>query len=263
MIMRARVRFIPLGVALFLLAACQQATEPAVAMDLAGTGWILSSLGGAPPLADTAVTLEFGTDGTVAGSDGCNRFTTSYTQDGAALTITQPAASTMMACAEPVMDQAAASQEALAAAETFSATGQELILVDGDGNELAAFTVVSQELGGSSWIVTMYNNGREAVVGVIDGPELTASFGDDGEISGTAGCNSYVASYDADADAGTIAIGEIGLTDMACEEPEGIMAQEQEFLAALAMAATYRIQGNTLELRTADDALAVIMQRTQ
>ena len=50
---------------------------------------------------------------------------------------------------------------------------------------------------------------------------------------------------------------------MACEEPEGIMAQEQAFLAALAMATTYRVQGNTLDLRTADDALAVMMQRAQ
>jgi heat shock protein HslJ len=209
------------------------------------------------------VTLGFGTDGTVAGSDGCNRFTTSYTQDGAALTITQPAASTMMACEEPVMSQAAAFQEALAATETISATEQELVLLDGDGNELAGFTVVSQELSGTSWIVTNYNNGREAVVGVIDGTEMTVSFGEGGELSGTAGCNNYFAAYEADAEAGTITIHEIGLTDMACEGPEGIMAQEQEYLAALATAATYRVEGNTLELRTASDALAVMMQRAQ
>ncbi len=50
---------------------------------------------------------------------------------------------------------------------------------------------------------------------------------------------------------------------MACAEPEGIMEQEQEFLAALATAATYRIQGNMLEMRTADDALAMMMQLAQ
>jgi heat shock protein HslJ len=132
--------------------------------------------------------------------------------------------------------------------------------MDGDGNEVATFAAASQELSGTSWIVTNYNNGREAVVGVITGTEITASFAEDGQVSGTAGCNSYFASYEADPAAGTITIGDVGSTMMACAEPEGIMEQEQEYLAALATAATYRIQGNTLEMRTADDALAVIMQ---
>lgn len=261
--MKTTMRITLFTLTLLLLAACQPASAPASSIDLAGSSWMASSLGGDPPLAGTVVSLEFGADGTVAGSDGCNRFTTTYTQDGADLTIEQPAASTLMACDEPVMSQAAAFQEALATVESVSATEQELVLMDGDGNELAAFTVVSQELGGTSWIVTNYNNGREAVVGVIDGAELTAIFGDDGQLSGTAGCNNYFAAYEADAATGTITIGQSGSAMMACEEPEGIMAQEQAFLAALATAATYRVQGNTLELRTADDALAVMMQRTQ
>jgi heat shock protein HslJ len=261
--MKTTIYITLLAVALLLSAACQPAADSAASIDLAGTNWILSSLGGQPPLADTAMTLEFGDDGTVTGSDGCNRFNTTYTQNGAELTVAQPAASTMIACDEPVTAQASAFQQALATVETFAATEQELVLVDGDGNELAAFTVVSQALGGTSWRVTNYNNGNEAVVGVIDGTELTVSFGDDGQVNGTAGCNNFFAAYEAEAEAGTIAISEIGSAMMACEEPEGIMAQEQAFLAALTTAATYRIQGNTLELRTADDALAVMMQRAQ
>lgn len=250
-----------LAMTLLLSTACQSTADPAATIDLAGTSWILSSLDGAPPLADTAVFVEFGADGTVAGSDGCNRFNTTYTQDGAGLTITQPGASTMIACDEPLTSQAAAFGEALAGAETFSATEQELVLLDGDGNELAAFTAVSQELSGTSWIVTSYNNGREAVVGVISGTEMTTSFGENGELSGTAGCNNYFATYATDAAAGTITIDQIGLTDMACEGPEGIMEQEQAFLTALPTAATYRVQGNTLELRTADDQIAVLANR--
>ena len=37
----------------------------------------------------------------------------------------------------------------------------------------------------------------------------------------------------------------------ACSEPEGIMEQEQQYLAALQTAATYRIEGERLEMRTA------------
>jgi heat shock protein HslJ len=168
-----------------------------------------------------------------------------------------------MACEESVMDQATAYQEALAAAATFLATAEELVLMDGGGNEVATFAAASQELSGTAWIVLNYNNGREAVVGVIPDTEITANFGEDGQVSGLAGCNNYFASYEAAAEAGTISIGEAGSTMMACAEPEGIMEQEAEFLAALATAATYSIQGNTLEMRTADDALALIMQLAQ
>ena len=39
------------------------------------------------------------------------------------------------------------------------------------------------------------------------------------------------------------------------------MEQETQYLAALQSAATYQIEGNVLELRTKDDALAAILQK--
>jgi heat shock protein HslJ len=48
---------------------------------------------------------------------------------------------------------------------------------------------------------------------------------------------------------------------MYCAEPEGIMDQEAQFLAALKSAATFRIDGNTLEMRSAAGAIAVIATR--
>ncbi len=63
--MKTTVRITLLAVTLFLLVACQQAAEPAATVDLAGTNWILSSLNGELPLAGTAVTLQFGTDGSI------------------------------------------------------------------------------------------------------------------------------------------------------------------------------------------------------
>jgi heat shock protein HslJ len=41
-----------------------------------------------------------------------------------------------------------------------------------------------------------------------------------------------------------------------CSEPEGIMEQETEYLAALETAATYNIEGERLQLRTAEGSLA-------
>ena len=48
---------------------------------------------------------------------------------------------------------------------------------------------------------------------------------------------------------------------MFCVEPQGIMEQEDQFLAALASAATYRVDGNLLEIRTTGDAIAVSLTK--
>jgi heat shock protein HslJ len=48
---------------------------------------------------------------------------------------------------------------------------------------------------------------------------------------------------------------------MMCEDPQGVMEQESQFLAALQSAGTYLIEGDVLELRTKDDALAALFNR--
>ena len=95
---------------------------------LAGTGWTLATLNGEAPLADTEVTVNFGEDGRLSGSDGCNRFSTSYTVDGDSITIAPSGASTMMACPEPVMKQAQAFMTALGSAATYAVDGASLTL---------------------------------------------------------------------------------------------------------------------------------------
>ncbi len=261
-----------------LLAACQPAAtpapeptavpEPTVAeppaapapgFELAGTNWVLSTLSGNAPLEGTTLTLRFGADGSASGSDGCNRFMTAFTQDGANLTF-DPAAGTMMMCPEPagVMEQAAAYTAALAQTTTFTANERQLALLAGN-QILATFVADVQDLSGSEWNVTMFNNGREAVVGVIEGTEITASFGANDELSGSAGCNQYVGSYTVDGNA--IQIGQLGSTMRFCAEPEGVMEQEQAFLAALQSAATFSVEGDALEMRTAGDAIAVMATR--
>ena len=102
----------------------------------------------------------------------------------------------------------------------------------------------------SNWTVIGYNNGRGGVVSVIIGTELTAAFGADGIVTGSAGCNNYSAGYEVDDS--NISIGLPISTMMACAEPEGIMEQEQEYLTALGTAATYQITGDRMEMRTAE-----------
>ena len=226
--------------------------------DLAGTGWVLSSLNGEIPVYGTAVTLQFGTDGTASGTDGCNQFSLGYTQDGSSLSFDPAGPSTMMACEEPVMTQATDFMAALAATDGFTISADSLTLLSG-GQAVATFVAQPTNLVDTAWDVVSYNNGREAVVGLIGGTEITAYFGLEGDLSGSGGCNQYVTSFTASD--GSIEIGQVGATMRFCAEPAGIMEQESEFLAALESAATYSIQANVLQMRTADDQLAVIMTR--
>jgi heat shock protein HslJ len=227
---------------------------------LAGTSWTLATLNGEAPLADTEATLSFGEDGRVSGSDGCNRFSTSYTVDGDSITIAPSGASTMMACPEPVMTQAQAFAAALGSAATYAVDGASLTLNDSAGTAVATFDAVSTDLAGTSWTVNSYNNGRQAVVGVLADTTLTILFGESGQISGAGGCNNYSGSYKSDG-AGSIEIGPLVSTMMACADPAGVMDQETQFLAALQAATVYRLDGSTLELRDGDGALQVMAQK--
>jgi heat shock protein HslJ len=219
---------------------------------LAGTAWILTALNDAEPLPDTTITASFDADGTLNGTDGCNRYGAVYEVDGNNISITL-GPSTLMACPEPIMNQATEYLTALEAAATYQIQGEVLELRDADGAVVASFSAQPTGLAGTSWDVIGYNNGRGGVVSVIIGTEITAIFGEDGNLAGNAGCNDYSAPYEAD-DEGNIFIGPAVTTFRECTEPEGIMQQEQEYLAALETAATYRVEGDTMEMRTAEGA---------
>jgi heat shock protein HslJ/uncharacterized lipoprotein YbaY len=240
------------------------------AMDASGslTGiiWNLTELNGQPPLPATTISAEFGEDGRLSGSSGCNSYSAAYEVDGDNININMtPVATTLMACPEPIMAQERAYMEALDAAETYEVSAppeggeEELVLFDANGDSVAAFSAVSQDLAGSSWDVISYNNGRGGVVSVIIGTEITANFAENGELAGNAGCNDYFGAYEADGE--NISMGPFGTTRKACQEPEGIMQQENEYLAALETAATYKIDGATMNMRTAEGATVANFRR--
>ena len=81
---------------------------------------------------------------------------------------------------------------------------------------------------------------------VLPGTAITLEFSD-GQVSGTAGCNHYGAGYRAGAD--SLSVSDVFATEMWCEDPEGVMDQEQAYLTALSGAASYRVDGDRLEIR--------------
>lgn len=232
--------------------------EPGETPSLAETSWSLTMLQGQPILSGSYISMRLGADGMASGTSGCNRYRASYRVDGSSMTI-GAAAGTLMACPPPLMQQERAYLAALQATASYRLNHDTLALEDQSGATIACFVAEPQDLAGTSWEATGYNNGRQAVVSLIAGTAITARFSQDGKLAGNAGCNSYSGVCDVGAE--TIAVGPLRTTRMFCQQPEGLMEQERLYLAALQTAAVYRIEGHSLELRTADGALAAKFRR--
>jgi heat shock protein HslJ len=168
-------------------------------------------------------------------------------------------AMTMMMCEQAIMDQESAYINALGQVKTYSISNDRLSLKGADGKDILVFQAQSQDLSGISWEAVNFNNGNQAIVGVITGTALTAEFGRDGTLSGNGGCNNYNGPYKVDGE--EIKIGPLASTMMACTEPEGVMEQETQYLAALQMAESFQVEGQVLELRRSDGTLVVIFHR--
>lgn len=232
------------------------ATAETVALE--GPRWVLVEYQNAngetvAALPDQEATAVF-QEGQISGSGSCNNYFGTYVADGNTLSI-GTLGSTMMACMpDELMQQEAAVLANLQAAATYTIEGDRLMIANADG--VVTLTFVASEptaLTSTEWQAVSYNNGNQAVVTLIEGTTITALFGEDGTLSGTAGCNTYTTSYTVDGD--TMTISPAASTMMMCEGPEGVMEQETQFLTALSTTATFQIDGSSLTLRTADGAM--------
>ena len=218
---------------------------PSEAIELDGTRWDVVELGGEPVTGDAQGTLDF-SGGQVSGVGFCNGFGGVYELDGTELTFGE-LAQTLMACLEPegVMELESAYMAALNSATAYRLDGDNLVLTDAEGTDLVVLSPAETvSLEGTSWQLTGYSDGL-GVTSLVLGSEITAIF--DGEnVGGSAGCNSYTASYTLDGD--EISVGPAASTRMACMEPEGVMEQESAYLEALSAAATYELGRDRLTL---------------
>jgi len=229
-----------------LLTACT--INQGSSFSLAGSNWVLVSTAGNDMPSDIYISASFGEDGSLGGSSGCNNYSAQYQVDGDRISI-GPAASTLMACPEPVMALESAYMQALGSAAGYKLDGENLILVDGNGEALLVFEPQAEvSLEGTVWEVISYNNGTGGVVSVVIGTKISAEFGESGQLSGSAGCNNYTASYEVDGE--NIKIGPAAATRKFCAEPERIMEQEGQYLAALEMAARFEIENDRMDMYT-------------
>ncbi len=219
--------------------------------------WRLTEVDGAAASAEAVATIDFLDSGSASGTTGCNSFSGEYRVDGNSIEIGPLAATRALCVSDELNTQEAAYLAALGSAASWSLDDDALSLADDDGTVVATFAVFAPSVVGD-WTVTGYNTGTEAVTSVILDTEITLQFADDGSVAGNASCNQFSGGYTLGEDgADSIAIGPLAATQMACEEPDGVMDQESQFLTALEAASTWQFVGDRLELRNEDGALQV------
>ena len=99
----------------------------------------------------------------------------------------------------------------------------------------------------TTWVLESYGEPGNLKVVIAD-TEITAEFVSAEEaVKGSAGCNSYFGSYELKGSQLSIP-GPIGVTEMYCMEPKGVMDQEQEYLAVLQLAESYEIDSDELQI---------------
>ena len=120
---------------------------------------------------------------------------------------------------------------------------------------IACSTGIGEDmLEDTRWVLESYGEPGNLKALIAD-TEITAEFVSTEEtVKGSAGCNSYFGSYELKGSQLSI-LGPIGATEMYCMEPEGVMDQEQEYLAALQLAASYEIDGNELQINCGSQVL--------
>ncbi len=106
----------------------------------------------------------------------------------------------------------------------------------------------------TAWVLESYGEPGN-LKAIIADTEITAEFVSTEEtVKGSAGCNSYFGSYELKGSQLSIP-GPIGVTEMYCMEPKGVMDQEQEYLAVLQLAESYEIDGDELQINCGSQVL--------
>ncbi|MCP4420550.1 MAG: META domain-containing protein [Chloroflexi bacterium] len=224
--------------------------QPGQTDSLVGINWNLVTYGDQTPLPDAVPTIQFSEDG-ISGSSGCNSYSGGYTLDGTALTIGEMLI-TLMAC-EGLMEQEAIFTQMLQAAESITLDGEMLTIHTTEG-DLVFEQAAHLDLVGTNWVLSGIAQ-DEAIGSTAIDSEITAVF-QDGQMTGSAGCNNYFASYEAD-DA-FLTLGSIGSAKMLCEDEKN--QREMEFLTALEGIAGYSISRGTLMLTNVDGSTLIIFQ---
>ena len=199
-----------------------------------------------PYLSFTGVQTD---DSTVEGHTGCNGFSGTVEVGADGSFNSGDFSVTLMGCPDGVGTQEGRILAHMSAADTWTVDGDTASL-SSDGAVVLALSRIDASLAGSFWMVTSINNQSGGVQSVLAGTEPMLAFQTDGLLFGTTGCNDLTGVYNFKES--SIQIVEIAVNRGFCDTPDGVMDQEQNMVAALENAATYTINGVSLNLRDKD-----------
>lgn len=133
--------------------------------------------------------------------------------------------------------------------QPFVNTTYELRVVRNDSaTELRQISItVNNGLHSGRWVLQAYDSGGGALVQVLPGTELTATFNPDGSVNGNGGCNTFNTFHRAFE--ATISIDMVSSSQLLCELPQGIMQQETTYFQLLNSASSFAVFGNQLSIR--------------
>jgi len=241
--------------------------DPTTQPELENTSWVLEASGPEsslkPAIAGHKPTIDFG-EGDLSGSAGCNSYFGLYTYDTNGSLEISGLGNTEMACPEPgVMEQEQVFLGMLRAAESYRVVsgklrirggGNLLVLARSEGAPPPSETPPEEDpdtpvqtqpsLEDTYWELESYGAPGSLIV-AVPGKESTITFTSD-EISGFAGCNTYLGSYESDTD-GSLEASDIARTAMYCTN-EDVRNQEDGFMDALQAAEKYEVAGQKLRI---------------
>jgi heat shock protein HslJ len=232
------------------LVGCGDTTTATEKSALSGRAFVAVSAEGFELPAGSSLQLAFDGLG-VRMSGGCNSGSGDYdVQDG--VLVMQPMATTEMACEQALMDLDSNVVTLLTAKPTIRLAGDDLTITSA-GTVLRMTDAGARQqdtaLEGTLWVVTAVLQGDTATGG-FEGTNATVQFAD-GSVKVFAGCNR--GSGPATIGSTAIDFGPIGLTRMACPQPQ--MVLEMSVMIVLQGTVTYRIEGNQLTLLQGDAGL--------
>jgi heat shock protein HslJ len=234
--------------------------------------WELQSLRGGELVPETTVTIRFVNSNEIAGAVDCNSYATTYEAGGAlGFRLTSRVHFTQFDCPRPPAGviQESSYYEALAAAGSYGVQRPDgrpaiLTLYDSAGAQLLTFHErqapdLDPALAGD-WLLQTIDGSR-----TLPGTQLRLSIDSDRydvRIDGYAGCNLYGGTL-LSASGGRFQVDEVFYNARACEEPPGVMIQEQAYRDALQAIASFTLAGDTLTLVAGSGPASLVFTRDE
>lgn len=235
---------------------------------LTGALWSLVALGDVTkpvaPVSGSDFSAQFiripgAPSGVLNGTTGCNEYTSAFIASLTEIKINLPAATQNKTCAPGLTDQEQIYFLALNSATTYQISGNTLTIPYDGGKQALVFegTQLAEaqrpplsDLNGSTWYLWYFDDNP-----ILSGTTIYAQIvinadGASGTLSGSAGCNTYMATFGEN-----MAVQTTLNATQKCSRPTGIMDQEKAYVSDLSRAYGYWQTGDQLIINTGQGVL--------